>query len=115
MSDELRQYYDIDDNPVSLDRLCEDEPGWAANQIRHRDRLMREIHELQKQHEIAMKALQVEELQKARETEELRDECEKGFTEILKYCRERRAPALFESHISAIIESITRQEKTNDQ
>ena len=39
-SEELRkaaekQYYDIDGNKVSLDRLCELEPQWAASRIRH--------------------------------------------------------------------------------
>jgi hypothetical protein len=33
MSDE--GYKDMDGNPISLERLCVKEPGWAANRIRH--------------------------------------------------------------------------------
>lgn len=31
---ENNQYYDMDNNPVTLDKLCRTEPEWAANVIR---------------------------------------------------------------------------------
>ena len=34
-----RQYKDIDGNPIHLNKLCRREPEWAANQVRHRDKL----------------------------------------------------------------------------
>jgi len=34
-----RQYKDVAGNPCSLDWLVRNEPEWAANQIRHRDKL----------------------------------------------------------------------------
>jgi hypothetical protein len=34
-----RQYKDIAGNPVTLDWIVKNEPEWAANQIRHRDKL----------------------------------------------------------------------------
>ena len=45
MSEELRQYKDAEGNPVGLLKLVRDEPDWAANQIRHRDKLERELAE----------------------------------------------------------------------
>jgi hypothetical protein len=39
MKTELRQYKDVAGNPCSLDWLVRNEPEWAANQIRHRDKL----------------------------------------------------------------------------
>ena len=36
---ELRQYKDASGNPTTLDWLVKNEPEWAANQIRHRDKL----------------------------------------------------------------------------
>lgn len=47
-SDDER-YFDIDGKPTTLERLCKDEPEWAANVIRHlrghRDRLQAELLE----------------------------------------------------------------------
>jgi len=40
---EMRQYYDTDNNPITLSNLVRKEPEWAANQIRHRDFLMIEV------------------------------------------------------------------------
>lgn len=48
-----RQYQDVSGNPVSLDWLVRNEPEWAANQIRHRDTLEREIAELKQWKESA--------------------------------------------------------------
>lgn len=42
---ETRQYKDVAGNPVTLDWLVRNEPAWAANQIRHRDRIERERDE----------------------------------------------------------------------
>lgn len=42
MKTELRQYKDAAGNPCSLDWLVKNEPEWAANQIRHRDKLAAE-------------------------------------------------------------------------
>ena len=39
MQTETRQYKDVAGNPVTLDWLVKHEPEWAANQIRHRDKL----------------------------------------------------------------------------
>jgi len=39
MNTESRQYKDVAGNPVTLDWLVRNEPEWAANQIRHRDKL----------------------------------------------------------------------------
>jgi len=39
MNTEARQYKDVAGNPVTLDWLVRNEPEWAANQIRHRDKL----------------------------------------------------------------------------
>lgn len=36
-------YQDQEGNPVTLDKLCRTEPEWAANQIRHRDKLQDEL------------------------------------------------------------------------
>jgi hypothetical protein len=41
---EPRQYKDVSGNPVTLDWLVRNEPEWAANQIRHRDKLETELH-----------------------------------------------------------------------
>jgi hypothetical protein len=41
-----RQYKDVAGNPVTLDWLVKNEPEWAANQIRHRDKLQAELDEL---------------------------------------------------------------------
>lgn len=38
------QYKDVSGKPVSLDWLVRNEPEWAANQIRHRDKLQRELN-----------------------------------------------------------------------
>ena len=43
MSDTPRQYKDCDGNDTSLNTLCRREPAWAANQIRHRDKLELEL------------------------------------------------------------------------
>lgn len=40
---ESRQYKDVAGNPVTLDWLVRNEPEWAANQIRHRDKLESEL------------------------------------------------------------------------
>lgn len=48
MSAKQRQYYDFDGNPCSLDKLVRNEPEWAANQIRHRDELLKVKENLQK-------------------------------------------------------------------
>lgn len=39
MNSEPRQYKDVSGNPVTVDWLVKNEPEWAANQIRHRDKL----------------------------------------------------------------------------
>lgn len=39
MNTENRQYKDVSGTPCSLDWLVKNEPEWAANQIRHRDKL----------------------------------------------------------------------------
>jgi hypothetical protein len=41
MSD--RQYKDVSGNPCNLLWLVKNEPEWAENQIRHRDKLEREL------------------------------------------------------------------------
>ena len=41
--EELRQYKDAYGNPCDLLRLVKNEPGWAVNQIRHRDKLDSEL------------------------------------------------------------------------
>jgi len=43
-AEELRQYEDEDGNPIGLWRLVKNEPEWAVNQIRHRDKLERELN-----------------------------------------------------------------------
>lgn len=43
MNTEARQYKDVAGNPVTLDWLTRNEPGWAANQIRHRDTLQADL------------------------------------------------------------------------
>lgn len=43
-----RQYKDVSGNPCSLDWLCRNEPEWAANQIRHRDTLEKELNQLKR-------------------------------------------------------------------
>ena len=43
MKSETRQYKDVSGNPCSLDWLVKNEPEWAANQIRHRDKLETEL------------------------------------------------------------------------
>lgn len=43
-----RTYKDVSGNPCSLDWLAKNEPEWAANQIRHRDKLERELIELRR-------------------------------------------------------------------
>ena len=45
MKTETRQYKDVAGNPVTLDWLVKNEPEWAANQIRHRDKLEAELAE----------------------------------------------------------------------
>lgn len=40
---EQRQYKDVSGSPCSLSWLVRNEPEWAVNQIRHRDRLEREL------------------------------------------------------------------------
>ncbi len=42
---EARQYKNVAGNPVTLDWLVKNEPEWAVNQIRHRDKLERERDE----------------------------------------------------------------------
>jgi len=32
---ESENYHDIDGNPVTLEKLCRTEPGWACSRIRH--------------------------------------------------------------------------------
>ena len=44
MKTEPRQYKDVAGNPVTLDWLVKNEPEWAANQIRHRDKIESELH-----------------------------------------------------------------------
>ena len=44
MNTETRQYKDVAGNPVTLDWLVKNEPEWAANQIRHRDKIEGELH-----------------------------------------------------------------------
>lgn len=46
MKTETRQYKDVSGNPCTLDWLVKNEPEWAANQIRHRDKLEAEITDL---------------------------------------------------------------------
>jgi len=48
MKTETRQYKDVSGNPVTLDWLVKNEPEWAANQIRHRDKLEAELEEARK-------------------------------------------------------------------
>ena len=43
MNTETRQYKDVAGNPVTLEWLVRNEPEWAANQIRHRDKIEREL------------------------------------------------------------------------
>jgi hypothetical protein len=43
MKTETRQYKDVSGNPCTLDWLVNNEPEWAANQIRHRDKLETEL------------------------------------------------------------------------
>ena len=43
MKTETRQYKDVSGNPCSLDWLVKNEPEWAANQIRHRDKIEAEL------------------------------------------------------------------------
>jgi hypothetical protein len=43
MKTETRQYKDVAGNPVTLDWLVKNEPEWAANQIRHRDKIESEL------------------------------------------------------------------------
>jgi len=45
MNSEPRQYKDVSGNPVTLDWLVRNEPEWAANQIRHRDKIESELAE----------------------------------------------------------------------
>jgi hypothetical protein len=45
MNTETRQYKDVAGNPVTLDWLVRNEPEWAANQIRHRDKLESELQQ----------------------------------------------------------------------
>ena len=52
------QYKDIAGNPVTLNQLVRLEPEWAANQIRHRDKLSCENERLRKWSEQAHAALQ---------------------------------------------------------
>jgi hypothetical protein len=40
----VRQYKDVSGNPCSLSWLVRNEPEWAANQIRNRDKLERELN-----------------------------------------------------------------------
>ena len=41
------KYKDMDGNPVSLDRLCREEPAWAANRIRDLEEKIRALlHDL---------------------------------------------------------------------
>lgn len=42
----VRQYKDVAGNPCSLEWLVRNEPEWAANQIRHRDKLDAENRKL---------------------------------------------------------------------
>lgn len=44
MNSEPRQYKDVDGNPVTLEWLVRNDPEWAANQIRHRDKIEAELH-----------------------------------------------------------------------
>ena len=44
MKSETRQYKDVSGNPCTLDWLVKNEPEWAANQIRHRDKIEAELH-----------------------------------------------------------------------
>ena len=43
-----RQYKDIDGNPIHLNTLCRREPEWAANQVRHRDKLKARLAAMEK-------------------------------------------------------------------
>lgn len=49
MSDTPRQYKDAAGNPVTLGWLVRNEPEWAVNQIRHRDKLERELNDVKEQ------------------------------------------------------------------
>lgn len=46
MKAETRQYKDAFGTPCTLRWLVKNEPEWAANQIRHRDKLEAELKEL---------------------------------------------------------------------
>ena len=46
MKTETRQYKDVSGNPCSLAWLVKHEQAWAANQIRHRDKLERDLNQL---------------------------------------------------------------------
>ena len=54
MKTETRQYKDVAGNPVALEWLVKNEPEWAANQIRNRDKL--EIENAQLANELAKAA-----------------------------------------------------------
>lgn len=41
-----REYYDYDGNPIDLNKLCRDEPSWAASQVRHRDSVQSQLERL---------------------------------------------------------------------
>ena len=60
MKTETRQYKDVSGNPVTLDWLVKNEPEWAANQIRHLDKLEAKLED-------AIKLLRFQEMHKSAE------------------------------------------------
>jgi len=69
----MRQYNDMDGNPVTIDVLVRNHPEWAANQIRHRDQLERENERLLEREKMCETMDKAEKLALIRALQEIRD------------------------------------------